>query len=115
MSEIMSVARFRIQPGKAEEFKSLAAECIRIVRERDPATSLYEWFMNHDETECIAIDRYASSEAVFAHIANVGPTMRSLRKLADVSVELLGSPSAALVQALQFKSTEVYTRLAGLS
>ena len=115
MSEIMSVARFRIHPGKAEEFKSLAAECVRIVRERDPATSVYEWFMSQDETECIAIDRYASSEAVFAHIANVGPTMRSLRRLADVSVELLGDPSAALVQALQFKSTEVYPRLVGLS
>jgi quinol monooxygenase YgiN len=115
MAEIMSVARFSIHPGKTEEFKSLAAECVRIVRERDPATSLYEWFMNQDGTECIAVDRYASSEAVLAHIGNVGPTMRKLRSLAEISVELLGDPSAALVAALQFKSSEIFPRLDGLT
>ena len=114
MTTIMSVARFRIHPGKVREFKALAAECVRIVREREPETSLYEWFINSDETECIAIDRYASSDAVFAHIRNVGPTMRKLRQLADVSVELLGSPSDALIEALQFKSSAVFTLLDGL-
>ena len=115
MTAIMSVARFSIHPGKAQEFKTLAAECVRIVRERDPGTSLYEWFINGDETECVAIDRYASSEAVFAHIGNVGATMRRLRKVADVSVELLGSPSPALLEALQFKSGEVLARLDGVA
>ena len=89
MSRIMSVARFRIHPGKTEDFTTLAAECVRLVRQHDPGTSLYEWFINEDRTECIAIDSYASSEAVLAHIRNVGPTMRKLRQLADVSF-LLG-------------------------
>jgi quinol monooxygenase YgiN len=114
MTTIMSVARFRIHPGKATEFKALSAECVRIVREHEPETSLYDWFMNPDETECIAVDRYASSDAVLAHIRNVGPTMRKLRHLADISVELLGSPSDALIEALQFKSSAVFKRLDGL-
>lgn len=107
MATIMSVARFTIHAGKAEEFKALASECVRIVRERDPGTSVYEWFINQDETVCVAIDRYDSSDAVLAHIRNVGPTMRKLRQCADVSVELLGSPSAALMEALQFKASAV--------
>lgn len=107
MSTIMSVARFTIQPGKAAEFKALASECVRIVRERDPGTSIYDWFISQDETVCVAIDRYDSSDAVLAHIRNVGPTMRRLREFADVSVELLGSPEAALIEALQFKSSAV--------
>ena len=28
MTTIMSVARFRIHPGKAAEFKTLSAECV---------------------------------------------------------------------------------------
>ena len=115
MSTIMSVARFHIHAGRAEEFKALAAECVRLVRDRDPGTSLYEWFINGDETECVAIDRYSSSDAVFAHIGNVGATMRKLRKVSDVSVELLGSPSSALLEALQFKSGEVFARLDGIA
>ena len=67
------------------------------------------------ETECIAIDSYASSEAVLAHIRNVGPTMRKLRQLADVSVELLGSPSPALLEALSFRSDGIYGLLDGLA
>lgn len=115
MSRIMSVARFRIHPGKLEEFKTLAAECVRIVRERDPATSLYEWFINEEGSECIAIDSYSSSGAVLAHIRNVGPTMRKLRQLADVSVDLLGSPSSELLGALQFKSDGVFSLMEGLA
>jgi quinol monooxygenase YgiN len=111
----MSVARFRIHPGRTEEFAALASECIRLVRQHDPGTSLYEWFINEDRTECIAIDSYASSEAVLAHIRNVGPTMRRLRQLADVSVELLGSPSPALIEALSFKSDGIYRLLDGLA
>ena len=114
MSRIMSVARFRIHPGKAKEFNALAAECVRLVRQSDPGTSLYEWFINEDQSECIAIDSYASSDAVLAHIRNVGTTMRNLRQLADVSVHLLGSPSSQLLEALQFKSDGVYRLLDGL-
>jgi quinol monooxygenase YgiN len=114
MSRIMSVARFRIHPGRTEEFNVLAAECVRLVRQNDPATTLYEWFINDAQTECVAIDSYASSDAVLAHIRNVGPTMRKLRQLADVSVDLLGSPSAELLEALQFRSDGIYRLLDGL-
>ena len=113
-TRIMSVARFKIHPGKAAEFKALATECVRIVREREPQTALYEWFLNADQTECVAIDSYASSDAVFAHIKNVGPTMRKVRQVADISVVLLGTPSPALIDALQFRSDDVMARLDGI-
>ena len=92
----------------------MAAECVRLVQQHDPGTSLYEWFINEDRTVCIAIDSYASSEAVLAHIRNVGPTMRKLRQLAEVSVELLGTPSPALLEALSFRSDGIYELLDGL-
>ena len=114
MSGIMSVARFRIHAGKADEFRELAQECVRIVREKDPGTTVYEWYINRDGTECIAIDGYASPEAVFAHMRNVGATMRKVLKIADASVNLLGDAPQSLIEALQFKSEAVYGRLDGL-
>ena len=114
MSGIMSVARFRIHAGKADEFRELARECVRIVREKDPGTTVYEWYMNGDGTECIAIDGYASPDAVFAHVRNVGATMRKVLKIADASVNLLGDAPQSLIEALQFKSEAVYGRLDGL-
>jgi quinol monooxygenase YgiN len=114
MGKILSVARFRIRPGKLPEFQQIAAECLQIVREKDTGTTMYEWFMNEDQTECIAIDCYESSEAVIEHAKNVGPTMRRLRDVADLSAEILGSPSEQLVKALQFKSEGIFARLQGL-
>jgi quinol monooxygenase YgiN len=111
----MSIARFRIHPGKTEDFTTLAAECVRLVRQHDPGTSLYEWFINEGRTECIAIDSYASVRSRACAYPERGPTMRKLRQLADVSVELLGSPSPALIEALSFKSDGIYGLLDGLA
>lgn len=110
----MSVARFRVHPGREAEFAALAAECVRLVREKDPGTTLYEWFLSPDRTECIAIDSYESSEAVIAHARNVGPTMRRIRSIADVEVELLGEPSPQLLETLQFTAKPAYPFLDGL-
>lgn len=41
MSEIVGIARQKIHPGKFEEFKRLAAECMRSVREKDTGTLQY--------------------------------------------------------------------------
>jgi len=56
--KIYSYAKFSIHPGKLAEFKRLAGECSRIVNEEEPGTLFYEWFMNADETECVALDCY---------------------------------------------------------
>ena len=71
-------AKFKIHPGKTEEFKRLSRRCVEIVREREPGTLFYEWFMNADETECVAIDGYVDLDAVMDHVRNIGPTMREL-------------------------------------
>jgi quinol monooxygenase YgiN len=104
----MSVARFRIHPGKLQEFKNLSGRCVELVRAHDPATSIYDWFLNADQTECIAIDRYESSEAVLAHARNVGSVMRQIMQIADIEVEMLGSPSEQLLKTLQAPGIKVF-------
>lgn len=38
MSRIQSIARFKIHPGKTEEFKRLSANCMKLARAKDPGT-----------------------------------------------------------------------------
>lgn len=84
-------AKFRIRPGKTAEFKQLAQQCVDIVREREPGTLLYEWFMNEDETECVALDCYVNLEAVMQHVQNIGPLMRQLMTISDRELEIYGA------------------------
>jgi quinol monooxygenase YgiN len=114
MGKIMSVARFRIHPGKLDEFKRLSAQSVELVRAKDPATTIYDWFMNDTQTECVAIDCYDSSEAVLAHTRNVGAVMRQIMQISDISVEILGSPSEELLRTLQAPGIKVLPLLHGL-
>jgi len=100
--KIYSYAKFSIHPGKLAEFKRLAGECSRIVNEEEPGTLFYEWFMNADETECVALDCYR-------HIRHIGPLMRSLMAISDRYLEIYGkNPFPVLGGTATSKSGEFY-------
>jgi quinol monooxygenase YgiN len=52
MTELELHAHLKIRPGKLEEFKQQAAECVRVAREVDTRTIRYDWFISHDGTQC---------------------------------------------------------------
>ncbi len=109
MSEIQLTARGAIHEGKFEEFKVLAAECARLVRERDSGTLQYDWFLNEAQTECVVRETYRDSEAVLEHIANLGATLGTILAVCDWTFEVFGSPSPELVAAAAGLSLKVYS------
>ena len=103
MSELVGIARFKINEGKLEEFKRLSAAAMEIVRTKDTGTLQYDTYFNDDESECVIIERYRDSESAMAHAEHLGDLSAAV--LAIVSVvhgELLGEPSE-----------EIRSRLAG--
>ena len=96
MSELTGIARFRFHEGKVEDFKRLSAECMEIVRAKDPGTLQYDTFFNADQTEAIVIERFTNSEALIEHGENMAPLMEAILATGSVSGELLGEPSAEL-------------------
>jgi quinol monooxygenase YgiN len=97
MSELVGIARFRFNEGKADEYKRLSARAMEIVRTKEPGTLQYDTYLNQDESECIVIERYRDSEAAIEHAGNLAEISAAV--LAIVSVvhgELLGEPSAEL-------------------
>jgi quinol monooxygenase YgiN len=93
----MGIARFKIHEGKLDEFKSLSAQAMEIVRTKDTGTLQYDTYFNDDQSECVVIERYRDSEAAIEHAANLRDLSEAV--LATVSVvhgEVLGEPSEEL-------------------
>jgi hypothetical protein len=105
------VARLKIHKSKLDEFKGLAAECKRIVEEKDKGTLQYDWFLNKDHTECVVLERYQDSNAIMEHMANLGETMGQLFSTGDFSAEVYGTPSLELINASEGLDVRFYQEL----
>jgi quinol monooxygenase YgiN len=94
-------ARMKIREGKLEGFKRQAAVCISYVKETDPGTLQYDWFVNSDNTKCEIREVYESSEALLAHRANLREPLRILfeQYATDHSVVIYGDPTPEVMQS----------------
>jgi quinol monooxygenase YgiN len=95
-TELVGIVRFRFHPGRVEEFKRLAAECMAIVRAKEPGTLQYDTYFNADESECITIERFRDSESLIQHGENLAHLMDAIIATGDAHGELLGDPSPEL-------------------
>ena len=117
--KIQVSARMKIRKGKLEGFKQQAAVCISQVKEKDPGTLQYDWFLNSDKTECEIREAYKSSEDLLAHVVNLREPLGVLfdQYATDHSVVIYGDPSPELIQnATKMKGVGVktYSFLRGL-
>jgi quinol monooxygenase YgiN len=97
MSELLGIARFKFHEGKREEYLRLSDQAMEMVRANEPGTLQYDIYLNHDQSEVMAIERYRDSEAAIAHAANLGDLFPAVLALVDVvHGELLGEPSEEL-------------------
>ena len=97
MGELLGIARFRFHEGKREEYLRLAQQADALVAANEPGTLQYDLFLNHDQTECMIVERYRDSEAAMAHAANVGHLFADVLATVElVHGELLGDLSEEL-------------------
>jgi quinol monooxygenase YgiN len=96
VSELLGIARFTFHEGQVEEYKRLSAQAMEIVRAKDTGTLQYDIYFNHDESECVVVERYRDSEALIEHAANLGDLSAAILATGSVSGELLGEPSPEL-------------------
>jgi len=108
MKQIQATAQLRIQQGKLDDFKLVAEKCVQSVREKDKGTLQYDWFLNEDQMLCKVHEKYQDSEAVLEHMGNLGDTLGELLSLCDLSLEIFGSPSEDLLNALNGTDIKYY-------
>ena len=92
-----------------EEFKRHAAECLKQVKEKDPGTLQYDWFLSSDNTECEIREAYESSEAAIVHVSNLRePLGMIFEKFGSVhSVVIYGEPSPELLENAKTRGVDV--------
>jgi quinol monooxygenase YgiN len=109
MSELLGIARFRFHPGRVEEYKRLCAEATEIVQAKEPGTLEYSVYFNEDESEAVAIERFASSEALLEHGRNMSEISAAVLATGTVEGELLGEPNDELRALLTGPEPELFT------
>ena len=109
MGELIGIARFRFHPGKVEEYKRLSAQAMDVVRAKERDTLEYSIFFNEDESEAVVIERFASSEALIEHGANMNDLSPAVLATATVEGELLGEPSPELRAKLTGPEPQLFT------
>ena len=60
--------------GKGPEFEKHVNDISRLVESSEDGTMSYQFYISDDRKKCIAVERYASSEAALAHLNGAGAT-----------------------------------------
>ena len=103
MSELVGIARFKMNEGKVEEFKRLSAQAMEIVKTKDTGTLRYDTYFNEDESECVVLEMFRDSQALIDHAQN----------LEEVSAEILAIVAVVHGELLGEPNEEIRARLAG--
>jgi quinol monooxygenase YgiN len=102
MDSLQVSAKFPdIPTADLAEFKEVAAEALTITKSEQGVLQ-YDWFFDDEETVCVVLETYQDSEALLAHIANVGDAFGRLVELGGgCELEMFGEPSAQLLAATE--------------
>ena len=113
MSEIRIRGALRVKPGQLEEFKALSAAMMKVSRERDQRTLEFTTYLNEDNGVWIALERYPDSDALFEHWAHQDQDLKArlLQTCEPMPLELYGTPSARLLDALSQYTPAVFAPL----
>lgn len=116
MKKIQITAKFKIHPGKVEEFKKNANDAIAIVTEKEKGKTClqYDWFFSPDETECVVRETYTDSNAVMTHLGNVGEVLGQLLAISDFTGEFYGPVSDEVKNATAPFNPKLYSFYHGL-
>lgn len=114
MTKLRFIFRLKIHAGRLDEFKAVAAQLLAMVQDKGRHTLEYEWFLSGDQTECIVLETFASSEALLVHADMVAEQARRLFSLCDMQdLWLCGEPSAEVLQRAAAFGPKVYSFLQG--
>ncbi len=114
MKNLQITARFQIHHGKLAEFKKTAEECHAIVKAKDKDTIQYDWYFDESQSECVLRETYPDSNALLAHLANIGDLFGKILSLGDFSAEVYGEPSEELLKATAGLDKKLYSFYQGL-
>lgn len=90
-SGVRVVARFKVKPGREDEFVALAREALVEPTQREPGCIAYDLFRDEADPSCFAmIEAWESADALAAHLAqpSLQEAVSKLVPLGDGAIEV---------------------------
>jgi len=111
-------AEFTIEKGKIEEFKKLIQDMSRIVKNNEPDTINYQFYLNRSETKCMVHETYTNSESTLAHIIGIAsktilPKIFNISKL--IRLDVYGNLSEELQNVITSFDSQTFNRFTGFN
>ena len=113
MKQIKVTAKFKIQKGKVEEFKELVNQAIEVVRDNEPGTLIYDYYINEKRSECVAVESYIDSDAAMTHAGNVGELVSNMMEISSLKLSIYGDVSKELRDGMEPLGARIYTFYSG--
>ena len=90
----------------------------RKVKNNEPDTIAYQFYLNRTETKCMVHETYTNSESVLAHITGVAsktilPKIFNISKL--IRLDVYGNPSEELQKVLTSFNSQIFNLSTGFS
>lgn len=100
MERIRVIATWQRIPGdNLVQFKKAAAQALEVAK-GEATTLQYDWFLNDDETACVAFEEYEDSAALLAHVGSLGSIFGTLLELGGgCRFEVFGNATAEVREA----------------
>jgi quinol monooxygenase YgiN len=115
-SYLRTDAELSIKEGKLDEFKELANPIIEKVDANEPNTLTYEWYLSEDGSKCYIVETFKDSDAVMAHLGNVGDMFGPLFEVAPLTgFKIYGSPSDGVRQTLEPFGAQFFEHFNGVT
>jgi len=102
MSQFEVRARMKVRDGQVDGFKRQAAEMMRLTKEQDTGTLVYEWYLSKDGTECEVREAYMDADALVDHAFHVRAAREAMfaEFAYDHRMAMYGEPSPRLTELL---------------
>jgi len=102
MSQFEVRARMKVRDGQVDGFKRQAAEMMRLTKEQDTGTLVYEWYLSKDGTECEVREAYMDADALVDHAFHVRAAREAMfaEFAFDHRMAMYGEPSPRLTELL---------------
>jgi hypothetical protein len=109
VEQIQITATFpKIAPADLVEFKRLAAQALEITKGQAAALQ-YDWFFSADQTECVVRETYQNSDAILAHMTDLGDLLGKLAEAGGgLQIEAFGPVSPQLAEAAAALQPAIY-------
>ena len=91
----------RIHPGKADEYRPMAAEFCRLAEELEPRLLGFHIYVTADQSSEVVVQVHPDAESMLHHLEVMGPRVRETFAYTDFeSLEIYGEPNEALAEWL---------------